>query len=119
MLELLRKVGLHSQWLFRNKTRAASPATSSTGELMIRRLRRQPHGATPRGWIAAGVGVLIIVIAAIQAVIQQANSEQVQALASGNPALMSDTATAAYYRQLVQTNQGLAAQGATSIELTQ
>jgi hypothetical protein len=57
--------------------------------------------------------------AAVQAVIQQSNSEQVQALASGNPALMSDTATAAYYRQLVQINQGLAAQGATSIELTQ
>src|SRR5258708_24666049 len=57
--------------------------------------------------------------AAVQAVIQQSNTEQVQALASGNPALMSDTATAAYYRQLVQINQGLAAQGATSIELTQ
>jgi hypothetical protein len=57
--------------------------------------------------------------AAVQAVIQQANTEQAQALASGNPALMSDTATAAYYRQLVQTNQGLTAQGATSIELTQ
>jgi len=56
---------------------------------------------------------------AVQAVIQQSNTEQVQALASGNPALMSDTATAAYYRQLVQINQGLAAQGASSIELTQ
>jgi hypothetical protein len=32
---------------------------------------------------------------------------------------MSDTATTAYYRQLVQTSQGLASQGATSIELTQ
>jgi hypothetical protein len=30
---------------------------------------------------------------------------------------MSDTATAAYYRQLVQTNQSLAAQGATGIAL--
>src|ERR1700687_4497461 len=111
-----------------------------------------PHtrGTTPRGWIAAVVGLLIVGVAAgatvptgapahhlwttatgtltqapadpqvaLQAVIQRANSEQVQALASGNPALMSDTATAAYYRQLVQTNQGLAAQGATSIELTQ
>ena len=47
---------------------------------------------------------------AIQAVIQQANSEQAQALATGNPAVMSDTATAAYYRQLVQQNQGLATQ---------
>ena len=56
--------------------------------------------------------------AAVQAVIQQSNTEQAQALASSNPALMSDTATAAYYRQLVQINQGLVAQGATSIELT-
>jgi hypothetical protein len=56
-------------------------------------------------------------VAAIQATIQQANTEQAQALSTGNPALMSDTATAAYDRQLVQTNQGLAAQGATSIVL--
>jgi hypothetical protein len=56
---------------------------------------------------------------AIQAVIQQANAEQAQALSSGNPSLMSDTATAAYYRQLVQTSQSLAAQGATSLELSQ
>src|SRR6266567_6215227 len=56
--------------------------------------------------------------AAIQTVIQQSNTEQAQAVASGNPALMSDTATAAYYRQLVQLNQGLTAQGATGVELT-
>jgi hypothetical protein len=56
---------------------------------------------------------------AVQAVIQQSNSEQAQALASGNPTPMSGTATAAYYRQLVQINQGLAAQGATGIELRQ
>jgi hypothetical protein len=58
-------------------------------------------------------------VAAVQAVIQQANTEQTQALSTGNPSLMSDTATAAYYRQLVQTNQGLAAQGATGIVLNQ
>jgi hypothetical protein len=56
-------------------------------------------------------------VAAVQAVIQRANREQSQALAGGNPALMSDTATAAYYRQLVQANQSLVAQGATSIDL--
>jgi hypothetical protein len=110
------------------------------------------HDSTPRGRIAALLGVLVVVVVvaagvtlptgapahqlwtsatgtltqapadpqvAIQAVIQQANTEQSQALASGNPLLMSDTATAAYYRQLVQLNQGLAAQGATAIELTQ
>ena len=40
-------------------------------------------------------------------------------LATGNPAVMSDTATAAYYRQLVQQNQGLVAQGGKGIELRQ
>jgi len=57
--------------------------------------------------------------AAIQAVIQQANQEQSQALATGDPSVMSDTATAAYYRQLMQTNQALATAGVTNITLTQ
>lgn len=56
--------------------------------------------------------------AAIQAVIQKANSEQAQALASSNPSLMSDTATAAHYQQLAQINQNLAAQGVNNIQLT-
>src|SRR5207244_5715013 len=51
------------------------------------------------------------------AVIQQANQEQASALAGNDPSQMSDTATAAYYRQLVQINQALIAQGATSIDL--
>ncbi len=54
---------------------------------------------------------------AIQQVIQKANAEQVQALATSDPSVMSDTATAAYYRQLVQINQDLTTQGATSINL--
>jgi hypothetical protein len=53
----------------------------------------------------------------IQGVIQQANQEQVSAVATNNPSLMSDTATAAYYRQLVQINQALTTQGATSLSL--
>ena len=57
--------------------------------------------------------------AAIQTVIETANQEQAQALASGDPSVMSDTATAAYYRQLTQTNQGLTAENASSIELIQ
>jgi hypothetical protein len=56
--------------------------------------------------------------AAIQHVIEQANSEQAQALSSQDPAVMSDTATAGYYQQLVQTNQSLLSQGVTAIELT-
>src|SRR5579864_7099408 len=54
----------------------------------------------------------------IQQVIQKANSEQVQAVASNNPGLMQDTATAAYYRQLVQIQQQMVAQGVTAIQLT-
>src|SRR5216683_6524614 len=57
-------------------------------------------------------------LAAIQAVIQKANAEQVQAIAAQNPSVMSDTATQAHYQQLVQVNQNLLAQGVTSIQLT-
>ena len=82
-----------------------------------------PTGAPAHQLWSSATGALTLAQAdpqvAIQTVIQQANTEQAQALASGNPSLMSDTASAAYYRQLVQINQGLAAQGATSIELAQ
>jgi hypothetical protein len=57
-------------------------------------------------------------IATIQQVIQRANTEQAQALSTQNPSVMSDTATAGYYQQLVQTNQSLLSQGVTTIELT-
>src|SRR5437016_468791 len=81
-----------------------------------------PTGAPAHQLVAVATGTLTQAQAdpqvAIQAVIQRASTEQAQALASGNPSVMSDTATAAYYRQLVQLNQGLAAQSATGIELT-
>jgi hypothetical protein len=57
-------------------------------------------------------------LSAIQQVIQQANTEQIQAIATQNPSVMSDTATPAHYQQLVQINQDLVAQGVTSIQLT-
>src|SRR5438132_4877641 len=41
-------------------------------------------------------------LAAIQQIIQQANAEQIQAIATQNPSVMSDTATAAHYQQLSQ-----------------
>jgi hypothetical protein len=56
--------------------------------------------------------------AAIQQVITQANAEQAQAVASGNPSVMSDTATTAYYQDLVQTNNALASDGVTGIKLS-
>jgi hypothetical protein len=55
---------------------------------------------------------------AIQQVIQRSNAEQVQAIASSDPSVMSDTATGSYYRQLQQAYRDLESQGATSIELT-
>jgi hypothetical protein len=51
-------------------------------------------------------------------VIQLADSEHARALANNDPSVMSDTATAAYYRQLVQINQQMAAQGVTTIQRT-
>jgi hypothetical protein len=58
-------------------------------------------------------------VAAIQAVIQQNLQEEVQAVATHDPSLMSDTATASYYRQLLQQSLALAADGVTGLALTQ
>jgi hypothetical protein len=55
---------------------------------------------------------------AIEQVIQQANSEQAQALSANDPSEMSDTATSTHYQQLAQINQGLENQGVTGIQLT-
>src|SRR5579863_5285795 len=95
--------------------------------------RRRGHGPGRR-WIASGATVLALALvgvgastlppgdplwhtgltaqaqttdpqtAAIQQVIQHANDEQAQAIASGNPSVMSDTATPDHYQELVQIN---------------
>ncbi|HLZ32107.1 MAG TPA: G1 family glutamic endopeptidase [Chloroflexota bacterium] len=57
-------------------------------------------------------------VAAIQQVIQRANDEQAKAIAAGDPSLMSDTATAAHYQELVKINQDLVSSGVTSISLS-
>src|SRR2546422_472218 len=49
--------------------------------------------------------------AAIRAVIERADRSQARALAQNDPTLMRDTATAAYFDELVQTNRALAAGG--------
>lgn len=54
---------------------------------------------------------------AIQQLIARADAEQAQALAARDPSVMADTATSAYYQGLVQTNQDLASQGVTAIQL--
>jgi hypothetical protein len=53
----------------------------------------------------------------IQTVIERANAAQAQALTSGDPSAMQDTATDRYYQELGQINQDLAANGVTSIRL--
>jgi hypothetical protein len=74
-----------------------------------------PAGGTA---VAASQSQADTQLAAIQQVIQRGNAEQAQAIASQNPSVMSDTATAAHYDQLVQINQQLVAQGVTGIQLT-
>ena len=55
--------------------------------------------------------------AALQAALQRANEEQQQAFNQNDPQLMADTATAAHYAELVQTNTDLRNSGVTAIEL--
>jgi Peptidase A4 family len=54
---------------------------------------------------------------AIQHVIQQAGAAQAQAIATGDPSPMANSATSGYYQQLVHDNQDLQDNGVTAIEL--
>jgi hypothetical protein len=56
-------------------------------------------------------------VAAIEAVIQKANDEQQRAFAQNDPTLMRDTATAAYYAELVRMDAALRSGGVTAIQL--
>ncbi|HVP21089.1 MAG TPA: G1 family glutamic endopeptidase [Anaerolineaceae bacterium] len=56
-------------------------------------------------------------VEAIKNVIQKANQEQVQALATKNPALMKDTATITFFLQSVQGLNDLQRSGVTAIQL--
>ncbi|HEY4867106.1 MAG TPA: G1 family glutamic endopeptidase [Candidatus Dormibacteraeota bacterium] len=55
--------------------------------------------------------------AAVRALIQKANQEQQQAFAEDKPTLMRDTATAAYYAELVKLDTALRSSGVTAIQL--
>ncbi len=80
--------------------------------------RTGAFAATPSANPSAAVATpTSAVAAAIKAVIQRADDEQQQAFAANDPTLMRDTATAAYYDELVQTNQDLADNGVTAITL--
>ena len=53
----------------------------------------------------------------IQQLIQRANDEQVQAIATKDPSVMADSATPEHYQELLQVNQHLLGLGVTSITL--
>jgi ketosteroid isomerase-like protein len=79
-----------------------------------------PRAAAPAAGAAATSGAAAAdpqVVAAIQQVIQRANAEQQQAIADGDPSVMSDTATADYYQEMAQINDDLEAAGVTAIKL--
>lgn len=54
---------------------------------------------------------------AVRAVIQKANQEQGDAFAKNDPSVMKDTATSAYYQELVKINSDMAQGGVSSIKL--
>ena len=56
-------------------------------------------------------------IAAIKAVIQKADQEQVAAFAKNDPTLMKDTSTSSYYAQISGINSQMASGGVVSIQL--
>jgi len=58
-------------------------------------------------------------VTSIRDVIQRANSEQEQAIASRDSSPMRDTSTERYYRDMVRINQDLLDNGVTSIKLEQ
>lgn len=56
-------------------------------------------------------------VAAVEALVQTANDEQQRAFAQNDPTLMRDTATAAYYAQLVQLDAAMRSGGVTDIQM--
>ena len=55
--------------------------------------------------------------AAIQATITRANTEQAQALSTGDPSVMADTSTSQYLQELTQVNQDLSRSGVSGSAL--
>src|SRR4051812_29403865 len=76
-----------------------------------------PSATTPTPG-AKSSGAQPAAVAAIKAVVEKANQEQIQAFASGNPSVMADTATSSYYQEMAQNYSDMANSGITAIELT-
>ena len=82
--------------------------------------------STPIATAAAGAGASSTpaaggppadVAAAIKAVIEKGNQEEIQAFASGDPSVMKDTSTSAYYQQIAQSYQDMSSSGVTALKL--
>ena len=85
----------------------SSTTTATTGSSAVTQADTTRVAAAPAAAVTA----------AVKSVIQQANTEQQTAFAKQDPTLMRDTATTAYYQQLVQTNSDMAKGGVASIKL--
>ena len=92
-------------------TATSTPAASSSSSVST--TTTSSSSATP----TTGTTPTGDVIAAVKQVIQQANQEQIQALAQKDPTLMKDTTTSAGYLQFEQDLQSLTSAGVTSIDL--
>jgi len=57
------------------------------------------------------------VAAAIKAVIEKGNQEEIQAFATGDPSVMKDTSTSDYYQQIAQSYQNMSSNGVTTLQL--
>jgi len=97
-------------------------AVVGAAALIVRNGSTPIGSATPSPTAVAGVSASPASspqsdIATVQAVIQKANDEQQRAFAQNDPTLMQDTATAAYYAQLVKVDAALRSAGVTVIQL--
>src|ERR1700687_1290874 len=87
----------------------ASHGAASTGAAL--------PSAMPAGTVSPSPPASPSGIAAVQGIIQKANAEQQQAFASNDTTVMQDTATAAYYAELVRMDAALRSGGVTAIQL--
>jgi hypothetical protein len=92
-------------------------ATACTGQNAATPTSANPSPTAIAGASASPAAAAQSDPATVQAVVRKANDEQQQAFSQNNPTLMQDTATAAYYAQLVQVDAALRSAGVTAIQL--
>lgn len=86
--------------------------TSCAGQVDLGRIIQQlPAAIAPEATVSEAT------VAAVQRVIERANQAQQKAFATGDTALMRETATASYYDELTQMNAELARGGVIGFSL--